>query len=165
MINHNAGNTNDTWLTPPRLLEILGPFDLDPCCPPNMPWATAAMTYVHGVNDGLTDRWHGIVWCNPPFSKPLPWIERMVGHGCGIMLLPAKSPETRWGQRVLSTAGLVLLQRGRMLFHYIDGTKSTGKWSPYMLAAYGEECESRLRRIQNDPEFGGVLMRREIRTF
>lgn len=98
----------------------------------------------------------GVVWCNPPYSKPLPWIERMAWYGNGLMLLPAKSPETRWGQAVLGTAGLVLMLSGRLLFHYEDGRESTGKWSPYLLAAYGRECERRLRKA----ELPGVLLRR-----
>ena len=33
-----------TWLTPPAWIEALGPFDMDPCCPPVMPWPTATMS-------------------------------------------------------------------------------------------------------------------------
>ena len=61
----------------------------------------------------------------------------MAAHGDGVMLLPAKSPETRWGQALLGTADSVLFLAGRLLFHYEDGSPSTGKWSPYLLAAYG----------------------------
>ncbi len=34
----------DEWLTPPCILEALGPFDLDPCAVagPFRPWPTAA---------------------------------------------------------------------------------------------------------------------------
>lgn len=35
-------NGTDRWLTPPELVEALGPFDTDPCCEPWMPWRTAA---------------------------------------------------------------------------------------------------------------------------
>jgi len=37
----NKTNTTDVWLTPPAIIEALGEFDLDPCCPNNLPWATA----------------------------------------------------------------------------------------------------------------------------
>ena len=36
----NKGAT-DTWLTPPEMIEALGPFDTDPCVPEGMPWKTA----------------------------------------------------------------------------------------------------------------------------
>jgi hypothetical protein len=32
----NKGAT-DTWLTPPEMIELLGPFDTDPCVPEGMP--------------------------------------------------------------------------------------------------------------------------------
>lgn len=39
--NMNIDTGEKTWLTPPHIIEALGPFDLDPCCPPTMPWRTA----------------------------------------------------------------------------------------------------------------------------
>ncbi len=37
----NSPDTNTDWLTPPAIIKALGEFDLDPCCPPVMPWRTA----------------------------------------------------------------------------------------------------------------------------
>lgn len=138
--------SNDTWLTPPEFLAKLGLFDMDPCNPANMPWVTATKM-VCLPDNGLQVAWHGRVWCNPPFSAPLPWIVKMAKHGNGIMLLPAKSPETVWGQMALSTADAILFIKGRMQFHYLDGTKSAGKWSPHMLAAYGDNNVEVLRNV------------------
>ena len=42
--NFNTARTDDTtntWLTPLSLIQSLGEFDLDPCCPPVIPWSTA----------------------------------------------------------------------------------------------------------------------------
>lgn len=150
---------NDTWLTPPGLLTALGPFDIDPCCPLNMPWRTASKM-ISLPTDGLAVAWTGLAWVNPPYSQPLPWIERCYLHGNAILLLPAKSPETRWGQRLLLTADLLLYQKGRMLFHYLDGTCSTGKWSPYVLAAYGPTARAKLIILSQHPLYGGVLLER-----
>lgn len=47
------------WVTPPEIIAALGPFDLDPCCPPTMPWATAAKHFHQGEHDGLTEPWSG----------------------------------------------------------------------------------------------------------
>ena len=82
----------------------------------------------------------------------------MAAHGNGLLLLPAKSPETRWGQTLLTSADAVLFMRGRLLFHYIDGRKSMGKWSPHLLAAYGQEAVDRLRQLSHSSDFGGILM-------
>ena len=56
--NMNIDSGEKTWLTPPHIIEALGPFDLDPCCPPNMPWQTAAQM-VCRPDDGLAVDWTG----------------------------------------------------------------------------------------------------------
>lgn len=80
----------------------------------------------------------------------------MIQHGDGVMLLPAKSPETRWGQTVLTGMDAVLFLKGRLLFHYQDGTRSTGKWSPYMLLAFGAHNVRTL--VMAKDEWPGVLL-------
>jgi hypothetical protein len=74
----NVGTT--TWLTPPRILEALGEFDLDPCAPLERPWDTAKKHYTT-EDDGLIQPWFGRVWCNPPYGKEMnAFLERMVTH-------------------------------------------------------------------------------------
>lgn len=126
MTSRKGANKNDTWLTPPLLLEALGRFDLDPCCSFRMPWKTARRM-ICLPRDGLKERWVGRVWCNPPYSDPLPWVEKMASHDNGIMLLPAKSFETRWGQRSLETMGSIFVFKGRLSFYRGDGTLSGGE--------------------------------------
>lgn len=64
-VSFERDEQKDEWLTPPHILEALGRFDLDPCAPINRPWPTADKHYT--VNDkGLTQRWEGRVFCNPP---------------------------------------------------------------------------------------------------
>ena len=65
--HQSARMKSDTWLTPPEILRALGVFDLDPCCPPDMPWPTAA-AMISPPRDGLSEAWHGRVWLNPPFG-------------------------------------------------------------------------------------------------
>lgn len=143
----------DTWLTPPDFIRGLGRFDLDPCCPKKMPWRTAKKMVSLPVN-GLDINWKGRVWCNPPYSNPMPWVEKMSVHRNGIMLLPAKSPETRWGQRALGLCDAVLFMKGRLLFHYEDGKKSKGKWMPTMLCAWGKKNVLTIGKVN------GVLFKR-----
>ncbi len=160
-IINRGDNKQDTWLTPPELIKELGEFDLDPCCPPVMPWETATVMYHYESEEdnGLRLPWEGRVWCNPPFSEITPWAEEMFVHGDGIMLVPAKSPETKWGQNVLKTGDAFLFLAGRIAFCYPDGTQSTGKWSPHMLVAYGYENVEVLRQVS----LPGVLLARETR--
>jgi len=58
----------DCWLTPPEIIEALGPFDLDPCAAPGQPWATAKHQYAP-PQDGLELPWFGRVWVNPPYGQ------------------------------------------------------------------------------------------------
>jgi hypothetical protein len=158
MINR-AGKVEDTWLTPPELLAALGKFDMDVCCPSGMPWKTAPKM-VCLPEDGLAVKWKGRVWCNPPFSHILPWAEKMANHGNGILLVPAKSPCTVWGQLVLASSDAVLFQKGRLSFHYLDGSKPTGKWGPYMLCAYGPKNVEVLKQAAKGFVTPGILMGR-----
>src|SRR3989304_5243370 len=57
------GDTND-WLTPPKLVRMLGEFDLDPCACPRQPCALAKNSYALPEANGLTLRWEGRVFCN-----------------------------------------------------------------------------------------------------
>ena len=67
-----------TYLTPPELLKVLGPFDLDPCCPTPMPWKTATRMYQTPHDDGLFLPWKGRVWLNPPYDQTtVMWLKLM----------------------------------------------------------------------------------------
>lgn len=73
----NADSGEKTWLTPRHIIDALGHFDTDPCCPPNMPWRTAD-TMLTKADDGTTAPWHGRVWLNPPYGREAyPFLERM----------------------------------------------------------------------------------------
>ena len=50
----------------------------------------------------------GCVWCNPPFGREAAkWMRKMVAHGDGIVLIPARTETAD----VLSSASGVLLMR------------------------------------------------------
>jgi hypothetical protein len=51
-------NEKDVWLTPPEIIEALGPFDLDPCAAINQPWPTAKNHFTLHDN-GLVQPWGG----------------------------------------------------------------------------------------------------------
>lgn len=146
--HHSARVETDEWLTPPSFLEILGPFDLDPCSPVDRPWDTAAMHYTL-ADDGLHVPWHGRVWLNPPYSQVESWAARMAEHGQGTALYFART-ETRWWQDdVWPRATAILFLRGRLTFHRPDGSLSKqghNSGGPSALAAYGRDDARRLRQ-------------------
>lgn len=130
-----------TWLTPPEIVEALGPFDLDPCAAPSpRPWPTAAMHFVE-TDDGLQMPWHGRVWCNPPFGKhTAAWLERMALHGNGIALTFARTETEMFQRWVWPYAALVMFLAKRPHFHLPDGSRAKGNsGGPICLIAYGDD--------------------------
>lgn len=83
----NADSGEKTWLTPKHIIDALGHFDTDPCCPDNMPWRTAD-TMLTKADDGTTAPWHGRVWLNPPYGREAyPFLQRITTHNGGGALL------------------------------------------------------------------------------
>lgn len=80
----------DAWYTPPWIFEGLGlTFDLDVAAPAErLSWIPARKCYTV-ADDGLSLPWHGLVWCNPPYSAPTDWARRWAEHGNGCILLRA----------------------------------------------------------------------------
>jgi len=134
----------DTWLTPPEILDRLGGFDLDPCCPPDMPWRTAAVM-ISPPRDGLAETWAGRVWLNPPFgSDAAKWLGKLAKHGNGIALIPARTETRMFFDSVWGAADAVLFLRARPHFHRADGTRAPfNSGAPIALVAYGN-CNARI---------------------
>ncbi|MFI8977259.1 DNA N-6-adenine-methyltransferase [Nocardia asteroides] len=137
--HQSACMKSDTWLTPPQILDALGPFDLDPCAaPPPRPWSTASH-HISAPDDGLTQPWAGRVWLNPPYSRQaVTWLARLAEHGSGTALVFART-ETRWFvDTVWSQASAMLFLHGRLHFHHRDGTRAAANaGAPSVLVAYG----------------------------
>lgn len=136
--SHQKNGGHDEWLTPPEIIQQLGPFDLDPCSPVVRPWITAAQHYTIN-DDGLRKDWHGRVWLNPPFGRDaVKWMRRMVDHGDGIALLPARTETEMFYETVWKEAGAVLFIKGRPHFHYVTGERAPfNSGAPICLIAYG----------------------------
>jgi hypothetical protein len=138
-----VSNENDEWYTPSWLFRAIGvTFDLDPCSPGVPPSSVPARQYLTKADNGLTAEWSGAVWLNPPFSSKRPWYERLVQHGDGIALMPART-ETHDLQAYMSAADALLFLRGRVYFErgHRPGANGRGATTtpPFgiMLCAYG----------------------------
>lgn len=142
--HQSARMKSDTWLTPPEWIEKLGPFDTDPCCPPNMPWETAPYMF---HENGLEQPWCGRVWLNPPFGREaIKWLRALAfEHGNGIALIPARTETAMFYECVWPVADSVCFVKGRPHFHYADGTRAPfNSGAPICLVAYGPENTNKL---------------------
>lgn len=130
----------DEWLTPPEIVKALGEFDLDPCCPPNMPWYTAKQM-VSRPADGLSIDWEGRVWLNPPYGdSAAKWVEKMASHANGVLLIFARTETNWWHDHIWPHATAILFLRQRIHFHMLDGKRAPfNAGAPSALVAYGEE--------------------------
>lgn len=138
--HQSARMKSEHWLTPPNIIDALGDFDLDPCCPPDMPWQTAE-TMLTKAQDGLSAIWEGRVWLNPPFGREaVKWLRKLVEHGDGIALIPARTETAMFYECVWGVAEGVLFIQGRPHFHYPDGKRAPfNSGAPIALIAYGLE--------------------------
>jgi len=139
-----VSNENDEWYTPSWLFRALGvEFDLDPCSPGVPPSTVPAKRHLTKDDNGLAADWRGTVWLNPPFSSKRTWYERLIAHGNGIALVPART-ETHDLQGYMSAAHALLFLRGRIYFERGHRPGSNGRGitttPPFgiVLCSYGE---------------------------
>jgi hypothetical protein len=143
-----VGENETEWMTPKRWIEILGPFDLDPCSPSHDHW-TAAKHYTRADN-GLAQPWHGRVFVNSPYGRNGMggWADRFIEHGDGVMLT-ADSTSTVWFQRLIAASDMLLFVNRKIKFIGLDG-QAAGHSFPRgtALFAMGEESVKGLFRAR-----------------
>lgn len=81
-------------------------FDLDVAACRESFLGTTYMTGQEGGVSGLVERWHGHVWCNPPWSDLKPWVAKAwaefeAGNVLSIsMLLPVRTEQPFWQELI-----------------------------------------------------------------
>jgi DNA N-6-adenine-methyltransferase (Dam) len=124
--------TNDEWYTPRWLFRAAAiTFDMDVCAPVAPEFRTCpARQFLTVLDDGLAVPWTGLIWCNPPYSNPLPWAHRLAGHPDWLALFPAAA--SPWRRVLLPAAdGLTLItidgnaMRAGRGFMRPDGTQAS----------------------------------------
>lgn len=118
---------SDEWYTPSWVFRALDiEFDLDPCSPGSPPSTVTARRHLTKADNGLAVDWAGSVWLNPPFSAKRPWYQKLVDHGNGIALMPART-ETADLQDFMAAADALLFLRGRIYFERGSRPGSNGE--------------------------------------
>lgn len=130
--------TTDDWGTPKWLCELLGTFDTDPCSNPRSHVKAHQRIQLEDVTDaqraelaairdvtsdvwidkldGLTAPWVGSVFCNPPYSDPLPWARRLAAHGGPWVALLKLDTTTRWWATLMDSGAQWAPFRSRLKF-------------------------------------------------
>lgn len=137
------------WLTPPFIIEKLGPFDLDPCYSLPHPWETASSYYTE-EEDGLSKEWHGFVWCNPPYGEHTEkWLEKMSDYKKCIGLIFARTETKMFRHYIWEKAKALFFFYGRLRFHHDTGERGDSAGAPSVLVAWDDEGVERLKRMEN----------------
>lgn len=109
-------NTRDDWQTPKKIVKSLGEFDLDPCANAKEPKRLAKNGYTI-FQDGLSKKWFGRIWLNPPYGKECRiWINKLAEHGNGIALIPPRIGSKWFHESIFGTCDSIFFHKGRISF-------------------------------------------------
>jgi len=136
--------TKDDHYTPKWIFDALGlHFTIDVASPPGgIPWIPKDR-YFTKYDDGLSQPWEGRIWCNPPFSKPGPWADRMIEHANGILLCCVS--KSAWMDRIWASDAAITLLPNKLKFERPDA--SAGISFPTFMAAFGDDNIAALRNV------------------
>ena len=129
--------TGDTeWFTPSEYVEaarrVLGDIDLDPASNDQAQQVIKAEKYFTPETDGLTHKWNGRVFLNPPYGQPevAQFIKKLLDEiNCGrviaAILLTNDNTDTDWFQASAQKAAAVCFVHTRIKFWKPDGRPSS----------------------------------------
>jgi ParB family chromosome partitioning protein len=162
-VSRNSGENE--WYTPPEFIqaaqETLGCIDLDPASCEHANQTVGASTIFTKEDNGLSKKWSGKVWMNPPYAQPLcaQFCERVSsaydnGEIEAAIVLVNNATETKWFQRMLKSATAVCFPEGRIRFHSPEGEKGAPLQGQALV--YFGECIDMFRK--QFEEFGKVTL-------
>tara|TARA_R110000796_G_scaffold148262_6_gene265127 strand:- start:3296 stop:3799 length:504 start_codon:yes stop_codon:yes gene_type:complete len=128
---------NDLWRTPKEVFEYFNKdynFIADVASSDENHFCD---NYLTEKDDGLKSSWKysvdsgEYVWCNPPYSKPLPWVNKIIkeskDNGIGTVLLLNHDMSTKWANLLLSiNCHIIVITGSRISFLNEFGVPSNG---------------------------------------
>jgi len=150
--NHLAmGSGENEWYTPPEYVEmartVMGSIDLDPASCDEANLTVKATRIFTEADDGLSQRWSGNVWLNPPYSRDL--MPAFVGKLCDshvsgdvpqAMLVSHNNTDTAWFQRLAKQSTAICFPAKRIKFYRAEDVAApvNGQAFFYLGARYKE---------------------------
>lgn len=156
---------NNEWYSPSCYVEsarmVMGSIDVDPASSDIANQIIRARTYYTAEDNGLTKKWAGNVWMNPPYAQPL------ITEFCNLLVekyrsgevkqacvLVNNATETQWYQSMMAVCSAICFIKGRVKFLDKDGISSGAPLQGQSILYFGENIERFTRRFQ---EYGIIL--------
>ena len=116
------------WGTPQDFFDELDKefnFTVDVCADW---WNAKVDNYFTIEDDGLSQKWDGVVWMNPPYGREIKlWMQKAVEEwkdgATVVCLVPARTDTAWWHDYAMQ--GNIRFLRGRLKFVAFDGVKSS----------------------------------------
>lgn len=134
----------DSWLTPLWIIEALGnDFDLDPC---GFKHHRTAKRIIQLPECGISAKWEGKVWLNPPYSDAKAWLDKMMNHRNGSVIIFSRTGPL--GKYMQDCDHLFFLrQRVRFLHEDLTPAKDN-PGADTMILSWGKQDFSKLNGVQ-----------------
>lgn len=108
------------WETPQDFFDHLNDefhFNVDVCATSDN---AKCNTYFTKENNGLSQSWRGVCWCNPPYGREIgKWVQKAYlssrDGSTVVMLLPART-DTKWFHEYIYNQAEIRFIKGRLKF-------------------------------------------------
>lgn len=155
-VSNNSGENE--WYTPPNIIEAarlaMGSIDLDPASSEIANRTVRAGKFYTAADDGLAQPWHGNVWLNPPYSRPLidqyaarlaaSFRDKQINQACALV---NNATETNWFLEMgLYASALCLLAR-RVKFIDVHGNATGAPLQGQVIIYLGNAVERFFNRF------------------
>lgn len=121
---------NDLWRTPNQVFKYFDDQYSFRCDVAASDQNHLCGLYYTELTNALENVWSykvepgGYIWCNPPYSKPLPWVEKCIAEskesGIGTVILLNCDMSTKWAKLLTKVScKIIFITEGRIAF--LDG--------------------------------------------
>lgn len=153
---------NNEWYTPKEYIEsvkeVLGDIDLDPASNDTANTWIKAKTFYSKEVCGLSKRWKGKVWLNPPYSRDLmpKFINKLISsiRVDEYICLTNSSTDTDWFHKLMNNSDAICFTKGRISFINQKGEHTKGNSRGQAFFYKGKEREKFIKEFS---QYGKVV--------
>ena len=132
-LNVHYSSDRTDWSTPQDLFDELNEefhFNIDVCASHHN---AKCNEYYTIETDGLSQKWEGVCFCNPPYGREIPkWIKKAFESSLDgatiVCLIPSRTDTTWWHDYIIGGDAEIRFIRGRIKF-VLDGVE--GNSAPF----------------------------------